>query len=565
VSPFRFRGLWQWNPVSCLSPRSYDEKHMLAHSDWFFDRALMSRYFDALNGAGVNTWVLANTHPFPFMVDLSAYPDAVVLSASELRRYQSHYRWLFDTARTKGILPFVLFHTCYVPDAFGEKRQIRPAHSYAPSPLAVEYTRHCVRQLCETFPELAGVNAEASENVAADLRSGFARDAIVAGIHDSSRRPILFFRGWISDPAGMKEKVLDAYEGECFFTVKYTWEFLVHPKPDPEFRRWISVCGAERVLPEFWISQYQPFGCHDTGLAAGIRENLVAMGCPGFTSHPMDLYGAPIVQGRQRKVFQIERDQDWFATLSGEWSGGDQERARAFGLPAAPLRKSSRAACVPFQRISYYLTGNKQNFLQPQWLAAITGSPERKAGLHTLTQWAMLPQQTKNAFGRWMEQIDGVKIVYPGEEGVGYGLEQLLSEMDALDAEWEDPPQDAPRSPDVYAAWRDDVAGLRAMARAWAWRARAVLAHFAGRRADALDALRRSLRVVKQVPSLVGSDGPYRQLVGRHVVMLTWSGLASALEAEIEDYAAGREQTHYFHGDARHYDLRGKDFAAPKG
>ena len=304
-APFRFAGLWQWNPVSCVGPRGYDERHMAAHDAWFRDRAVMSRAFDAMRAAGMNAWILANTHPFPFMVDLSAFPDAVVLDADELRRRQAHYHWIFETARAKGIQPFVLFHTCYVPDRFGARHDIRPAHSYEPPPLAYDYTRHCVRQLCDTYPELAGINGEASENVAADRRAEFARDAIVAGVHASRHRPILFFRGWISDPAGMKANVLDAYEGECFFTVKYTWEFLIHRRPDPEFLRWIRTCGAARILPEFWISNYQPFGCHDTDLAAGLREEMLQLGCPGFTSHPMDLYGAPFVQNGRGDVLQV--------------------------------------------------------------------------------------------------------------------------------------------------------------------------------------------------------------------------------------------------------------------
>ena len=97
-SPFAYAGLWQWNPVSCVGPRGYDERHMLAHNDWFFDRALMRRYFAAMRAAGLDTWVLANTHPFPFMVDLAEYPDAQVLSGAELDRYQAHYHRLFEDA-----------------------------------------------------------------------------------------------------------------------------------------------------------------------------------------------------------------------------------------------------------------------------------------------------------------------------------------------------------------------------------------------------------------------------------------------------------------------------------
>jgi hypothetical protein len=561
TTDFRYAGLWQWNPVSCVTPRSYDEKDMMRRNAWFFDLARMGRFFDAMREAGLNTWILANTHPFPFMVDLKAFPDAVVLSPRELAHYQAHYHRLFEMARARGLLPFVLFHTCYVPDAFGKKHGIRPRHSFEPPPLAVAYTRHCVRALCDEYPELEGINGEASENVAPAQRAAFAREAIIEGIHDSGRRPVLFFRGWISDPAQMREKVLSAYEGECFFTVKYTWEFLVHARPDPEFRRWVTACGAARILPEFWISNYQPFGCHDLELAGGIRRELQSLGCPGFTSHPMDLYGAPFVQGGGG-VLQLERDRDWYATLSGAWSDGSTGRASAFGLQEeAALSAASKAACRPFQLISYYLTGNKQNFLQPQWFSHISGSPERRAGLHTLDQWSRLAEHADQSFGRWMEQIDGLPVRYPGEAREGYGLENLLEELERVDAEWVEPPVDAPRRAEADAAWRRDVRALRYLARAWRERGHAVLARLAGRPEEVAAALGRSLDEVREVAGLVGQDEPYRLLVGRHVVMLRWSDLIVAMEEELADHLAGRPQPHYFFGQAQHYDQYGDDFA----
>lgn len=565
MSAFRYRGLWQWNPVSCVTPRSYDEKRMAANDGWFFDRAFMDRCFDAMTAAGLNTWILANTHPFPFMVDLSEFPDAVVLSRPELERRQANYHRLFEAARSRGIMPFVLFHTCYVPDAFGRKHGIRPAHSYTPPPLACDYTRHCVRRLCETYPELAGINGEASENVAAAQRAQFARDAIVAGVKESGRRPTLFFRGWTSDPGEMKRHVMDAYDGECCFTVKYTWEFLVHRRPDPEFLRWTRTCGAERVLAEFWISNYQPFGCHDLDLADGVRQELDALGCVGFTSHPMDLYGAPWVQGSQPGLLQLDRDRDWYATLSGACANPSAQRAKSFGLGAArTLDAAARAACAPLERISLYLTGNKQNFLQPQWLAAIAGSPERRAGLHTLFHWRNLPVGVDRSHGRWMPQIESTAVRYPGEEGEGYHLADLIRDLDRMDAEWADPPASAPERGDAYAAWRRDILGLRQMARAWVERARAVDAHFAGRPADVLPALRRSLELVRAMPGLLDFDGPHRLLVGRHVVILRWTDLAAALEAELADYAADRVQDYYFFGQAEHHDRYGLDFVENK-
>jgi len=559
---FRFAGLWQWNPVSCVSPRSYDEKYMMRHSDWFFDRSFMGRYFDAMRAAGLNTWTLANTHPFPFMVDLREFPDAVVLSDADLARYQSHYHRLFETARAKGVKPFVLFHTCYVPDRFGEKRAIRPTHSYEPPKPACDYTRSCVRRLCDAYPELEGIYGEASENVARDLRSQFARDAIVAGIHDSRARPVLFFRGWISDPQGMKENVLDAYQGECFFTVKYTWEFLVHRKPDPEFLRWVAACGGARVLPEFWISNYQPFGCHDVELARGLREEIAALGCPGFTSHPMDLYGAPFVQGAKRNALQLDRDRDWYATLSGQWDDGAAEAAERFGVADKErLGAAMRCASRPHRMSSFYMTGNKQNFLQPQLLAAICGTEERRAGVQTTHSWSQLAEQTAQSYGRWMEQIDGRAVRYPNEHKEGFGLDDSIEQIETLLAQWREPPEESEKDKEVYDVWRRDVLAQRLTAQAWTERARAVSAHFSGNAEDVKPALRKSLDRVRRLPATIGYDGPYRLLVGRHTFIIRWSELIAALEDELAEYGTDAERAHHLFGAAEQYDRKGKDFA----
>lgn len=540
MSPFRYRGLWQWNPVSCTRARSYDERHMMRDNEWFFDRALMKRYFEQLVAAGINTWILANTHPFPFMIDLPEFPEACVLDNSERNRYRANYHWLFTTARKVGIEPFVLFHTCYVPEGFADKYGIQPGHGFVPPLVAVDYTRLCVRRLCDTYPELAGINAEASENVHPDHRAEFGRDAIVSGIHDSANRPTLFFRGWISDPESMKREIMDRYQGECFFTVKYTWEFLIGSAPDPEFLRWVDNCGAERVLPEFWISNYQPFGCHDTELAAALRERIHAIGCPGFTSHPMDLYGAPFVQGEAMKKLQIVRDANWFATLTGDRS----ERNR-----------TGKAASRPFQRIAAYMTGNKQNFLQPQILAFVGGA-NRCAGLQTAARWEELPDEVDNAYGRWMEQIEGKRVRYPTEPGDGYTLLDLIAELENLEEAWS---EDNAQEEDDYAQ-RKDILAQHEMAQAWTQRARAMALRFQDDPEAARPYLWQSLDNIKQIPVILGSDGPYRLLVGRHTVIFRWSELIQALEREIAEWPDESPDDWFEFGISERYDNEGRDF-----
>lgn len=104
---------------------------------------------------------------------------------------------------------------------------------------------------------------------------------------------------------------------------------------------------------------------------------------------------------------------------------------------------------------------------------------------------------------------------------------------------------DAATGPDVR-----DVRAGHELARTWPERAWAVNAHFTGGRAEALESFRSSLRRVRAVPGILGSDGPYRLLVGRHTSRVRWSELIAALEEELEDYEAGRCREHYYVGSA---------------
>ena len=81
------RAFWTWDPVSSGNYRAFDEPFAYRNNKWFFDKSVWQKMFRAMSGCGFNAMVLANTHPFPFMLDLPKYPDARVLDEPTLREY----------------------------------------------------------------------------------------------------------------------------------------------------------------------------------------------------------------------------------------------------------------------------------------------------------------------------------------------------------------------------------------------------------------------------------------------------------------------------------------------
>ena len=76
------RALWTRDPVSSGTNNAFDEPYAYQNNKWFFDKIVWQKMFRTLSGCDFNALVLANTHPFPFILDLTDYPDARVIDGS---------------------------------------------------------------------------------------------------------------------------------------------------------------------------------------------------------------------------------------------------------------------------------------------------------------------------------------------------------------------------------------------------------------------------------------------------------------------------------------------------
>src|ERR1017187_2134157 len=130
------RAFWTWDPVSGGQYEAFDESYAYVHNKWFFDKSVWQKMFRTMTGCGFDSMILANTHPFPFMLDLPKYPS--VIDETALADYQAMHRWVFETALNYDIEPYM----CFFPLSGSE-----PMTDYA-----VEYMQYCVRQLLETYP-----------------------------------------------------------------------------------------------------------------------------------------------------------------------------------------------------------------------------------------------------------------------------------------------------------------------------------------------------------------------------------------------------------------------------
>ncbi len=540
------RAFWTWDPVSSGRHRAFDEPHAYRNNKWFFDKSVWQKMFRAMSGCGFNAMILANTHPFPFMLDLPKYPDARMLDEGTLREYQRMHRWIIETALDYEIATYLLFFSIYYPEPMLRARGIDAKAMSIPTDFAVEYTNDCVRELLGTYTDLAGIIGEASENIT-EKREEFIQHAIVDAV-DSVRPDItLYLRGWFGDAQGFTNGITRRGNRPIHYSVKYTYEHLVDSNPDPMFTSWVEAAGAENVLAEFWISNFEPWTCFSFDTAEEIVRNLESMGCNGFSLHPLALYDWPRTSDTSFK-FQFQRDLVWYSV----WGGNTVEHLLNQGQPKWLLRNHRliagfQAGSRILELLALYLGGDKQNQWHPQFCSVYDygGAPR----LLSIEDMLHLDDQPIFWGRNWWREITGDQVVHladyiaSGTPPGAYGPEELIEEISDLADQAVTAGEKGMRSAsgerELPSLARDAFCQGR-LGQFYVERFRAALAHGRGDDAEALEHMLRALGIYREIRGVDNSHREaFRVITGRHTIVGDWTDTVRALEAEYADALNG--------------------------
>ena len=532
------KAFWTWNPVSSVTSRPFDEPYACRNNSCFFDKGVWTKTFAAMQDAGFNAMILANTHPFPYMVNLVEYPEAKVIDDARLAEYQSIYHWIFGEGLRHGIGTHVLFFSIYYPDRLlahlgitAQDTQQAPSHT-------VEYTNYCVRQLLRTYPELAGVVGDASENIAAEKREEFLQQAFVDAV-DAERPDIdLMIRGYWSDPSKMTGELKRRDGRPITWTNKYTFEHLVSTEPDPVFKSWIEKAGAPRVAGEFWISNFEPWSCFSFKTIQGIVSNLEKLGCAGFSVHPLSMYQWPFSPDTLFE-YQWERDKAFYQA----WGG-----AKTPDIRPDLIAGFEAASCI-MERLALYIAGDRENQWHPQFCSI---KDYNRTGPHLLTIEDMLNFDDQKVFQigkNWWQNVTGQRVVHfaeyleSGTPAGAYGPEEFINELTSLAStalESAEKGLSAAGDDKALTSAALDAYCMAKLGKFYAQRSRAAIAHGRGNDPEAVRAMGLAVESYRQ---LVEADTPHRKpfrvLAGRAAIVGEWQGTLDALIAEHSDTSAG--------------------------
>lgn len=280
------------------------------HFPWFFDRALMLRYLDELAASRYNTLFFWNGHPFPYFLKLQKFPEAQVLTDSDLQRNIEYFRWFTQEADRRGLWTVFHFYNIHVSPNFAKAhaREGVKEENAESTPLLNAYMRYCVSEFVNTYPSV-GLMLTAGEALNVNAEE-YVRDVIIAGIKDTGKHPPLIVRQWTIDPYRFRDIILPNYDN-LFTMMKHNTEMLVSPYPDERNKIWVSF-GKQHIVNLHELGDIKPFRWGSPLWIAQAVQNWQALGFSGFHVYPPTSWMWPSALDRtEPRLNVIDRDAIW--------------------------------------------------------------------------------------------------------------------------------------------------------------------------------------------------------------------------------------------------------------
>ena len=142
------------------------------HKETVRDLEYWESFLDMMAENRFNSLTLWSLHPFSYMIRPTNFPDACEYDDAELKEWQDFWHSLFQMAKDRGIETYLVNWNIFVSEGFIE--------NYAPNansnlgkhfldsnndPVIERYTKECVTQVIEEYPNLTGLGISLGEGM----------------------------------------------------------------------------------------------------------------------------------------------------------------------------------------------------------------------------------------------------------------------------------------------------------------------------------------------------------------------------------------------------------------
>lgn len=167
------------------------------HKETCRDLAFWEKFLDMMAENRFNALTLWNLHPFSYMVKLDKFPEALSVKEENFSEWKDFWHSLFAMAKKRGIDTYIVNWNIMVSPEFAKAHQVAEysiEHRFFgdgdTSDLVREYTKACVTEVINTYPNLTGIGVSLGERMGGmspKEREEWIMETIVAGMQEAER------------------------------------------------------------------------------------------------------------------------------------------------------------------------------------------------------------------------------------------------------------------------------------------------------------------------------------------------------------------------------------------
>lgn len=260
-------------------------------------------FLDMMVENRLNSLSLWNLHPYTYMIKPKNFPEASPFNDAEMKEWKTLFSSIFKMAKERAIDTYIIPFNIFVSPEFSKAHNLgNIQHDFFvngdTSELVKRYTRECVTQMLQEYPEITGMGLTLGEGMGGMLpqeREDWMRQTIIEGMKGAGRKLKLIHRIPFSSTTGslgvtsietekLTRKAIDE-EGEFSFLqppiyadLKYNWS---HAHSTPKL---VKVHGGKLYDTYFkpepknykvtWTARNEDFFCLRWGVPDFVRAHV---------------------------------------------------------------------------------------------------------------------------------------------------------------------------------------------------------------------------------------------------------------------------------------------------
>jgi hypothetical protein len=275
------------------------------------DTAFWKAFLDMMAETRLNSLSLWNLHTYTYLIKPKNFPEASPWSDSEMKEWQTLFHTIFRMAKERAIDTYIIPFNIFVTPEFAKAHNVAMdnlQHDFFvrgdTSEIIKRYTRECVTQMLDEYPDLTGIGLTLGEGMAGmtpQQREDWIKETIIEGMRLAKRKSKLVHRIPFSSTTGSlgitsietekltrkaieDEANMGFTEGPIWADLKFNWSHA------HSTTRLIKVHGGKLYDTYFnplptkykvtWTARNEDFFCLRWGVPSFVREHILANSKP---------------------------------------------------------------------------------------------------------------------------------------------------------------------------------------------------------------------------------------------------------------------------------------------